>query len=123
MVREFLNNLTNEWFFAAPRAFMRYLLVFVQGDALVVVPLAVLILLFGFISLDFMLVLIGLFVAFRGIGEMFFWMLQQFGARTYRPYDFGLAQLDNNAIYIIYQLLGLTGAVLGSGLVLMILFF
>lgn len=120
---KFRGRITNAWFFDQPKPYMRYLLVFVNGDSLVIVPLFILILMFGFFSLDFMLVLIGLFAAVRGLGEMFFWMLQQFGPRTYRPYDFGLSQLDNNAIYILYQLLGLCGAVLGLGFVIMILYY
>lgn len=123
MLNNFLANITNSWFFEKPNAFLRYILVYVKGDALVLVPFAAIILLFGFISIDFMIILIGLFIAFRGFGEMMFWMLQQFGARSYRPSDFGLHQLDNNAIYIIYQLLGLVSAVAGTALVLMILYF
>jgi hypothetical protein len=87
------------------------------------VPLFALILLFGFLSLEFMLVMIGLYIAIRSLGEMIFWMFQQFGPRTYRPYDFGLAKLDNHAIYIMYQLFGLSGSVLGSGLVIMMIYF
>lgn len=123
MLNQFLNNLTNKWFFDEPGTFLRYLLVFVKGDSLVILPFLVIVLLFGFVSIDFMLLLIGLYIAFRGLGEMMFWMLQQFGARSYRPNDFGLKQLDNNAIYIVYQLLGMIGAIFGTALVLMILFF
>lgn len=32
-----------------------------------------------------------------------YWFLQQFGDRTYRPYDWGFKNLDNHAIYIFYQ--------------------
>jgi hypothetical protein len=119
----FFANITNEWFFDKPAPWMRYLLVFVKGDAIVILPLVLLIVVFGFISIDFMLVMVGLFVAARGLGEMMFWILQQFGPRTYRPYDFGFGQLDNNAIYIIYQLLGMSGLILGLSLVLMMIYF
>lgn len=87
------------------------------------IPFFILVLIFGFFSIDFMLILIGLFIAFRCAGEMMFWMLQQFGARTYRPHDFGMKQLDNHAIYILYQMINLVGAVLGVGLVIMIIYF
>lgn len=102
---------------------MKYLLIYVKGDSLVLIPFFILVLLFGFFSIDFMLILIGLFVAIRCLGEMVFWMLQQFGARTYRPHDFGLTQLDNHAVYIVYQMINLVGAVLGAGLVILILAF
>lgn len=111
------------WFFDKPNTLWRYLLVFVKGDSLVILPFFVIVLIFGFISLEFMMIMIGLYIAIRSLGEMIFWMFQQFGPRTYRPYDFGLAKLDNHAIYIIYQLLGLTGAVLGSSLVIMMIYF
>lgn len=123
MNAQFTKDISNKWFFEEPNAFLRYLLIFIKGDSIVLIPFMAIVLLFGFISIDFMLILIGLFIAFRSFGEMIFWMLQQFGGRQYRPYDFGLAQLDNNAVYIIYQLLGLVGTVLGSALVIMILFF
>lgn len=102
---------------------MKYLMVYVNGDSLVIIPFLILVLLFGFFSIDFMLILIGLFVAVRCLGEMIFWMLQQFGARTYRPHDFGLTQLDNHAVYILYQLTNMVGVVLGAGLVIMIIYY
>lgn len=123
MLQEFLSRLSNRWFFDEPTPFLRYLLVFIKGDALVIVPFFIIVLLFGFISLDFMLVMIGIYIALRSLGEMIFWMLQQFGPRTYRPADFGLAQLDNNAIYIIYQLIGLVGGVFGLSIVVMMIYF
>lgn len=123
MLDRFRNNMSNEWFFGQPNTFLRYLLVFIQGDAIIVVPFFGIVLLFGFISIDFMLVLIGLYLLIRSIGEMMFWMLQQFGARTYRPYDFGFKNLDNHAIYILYQLIGMVGAVFGAAIIIMVLFF
>jgi hypothetical protein len=123
MLEKYFSQINNKWFFETPAAFMKYLLVYVNGDSIVLVPFFILVLLFGFFSIDFMLVLIGLFVAIRCLGEMVYWMLQQFGARTYRPNDFGLTQLDNHAIYIVYQTINLVGAVLGAGLVILILAF
>ncbi len=123
MLRNYFDSFTNQWFFEPPKSFLRYLLVYIKGDTIVLLPFAVVVLLFGFVSIDFMLVLIGLFIAFRGLGEMMFWILQQFGPRTYRPNDFGFTQLDNNAIYIIYQLLGMVSAISGTALVIMLLFF
>ncbi|MFW5703365.1 MAG: hypothetical protein ACOCXQ_00850 [Patescibacteria group bacterium] len=123
MLNQLTTKITNEWFYDKPNTIWRYLLVFVKGDALVIVPFFLIVLIFGFLSLEFMMVMIGLYIAVRSLGEMVFWMFQQFGPRSYRPYDFGLTKLDNNAIYIIYQLIGLIGAVLGASLVLMMIYF
>lgn len=123
MWNRIIERVDTTWFFDRPNTFWRYLLVFVKGDSLVIVPFFFIILVFGFLSLEFMLVMVGLYIAIRSLGEMIFWMFQQFGPRTYRPYDFGLVKLDNHAIYIIYQLLGLVGAVLGSSLVVMMIYF
>lgn len=116
-------RIDNKWFYEKPSVIWRYLLVFVKGDTLIIAPFLVFILLFGFLSLEFMGVMIGIFLAIRSFGEMIFWMFQQFGPRTYRPYDFGLSQLDNNAIYIIYQLFGLVGTVLGLSLAVLLIFY
>lgn len=56
----------------------------------------------------------------RYLVEIFYWLGQQFGAKTYRPEDFGLKQLDNNAIYIIYQLISMAMVVI-SGIILSII--
>ncbi len=123
MFERIAQRIDNTWFYRSPNVIWRYLLVFVNGDSLIIAPFLGIILLFGFLSLEFMGIMLGLFVAIRSIGEMFYWMFQQFGPRTYRPYDFGLIRLDNNAIYIVYQLLGLVGAVIGISLVLLLLFY
>ena len=123
MIQQFLQKINNQWFFEEPSSYLRYLLVFVKGDALVILPFFALVFLFGFISLEFMVIMIGIYIAVRSFGEMIFWMLQQFGPRTYRPFDFGLNQLDNNAIYILYQLIGMVGTVLGICLTVMMIYF
>lgn len=123
MWNKIIERVDTAWFFDQPATFWRYLLVFVKGDSLVIIPFFFIVLVFGFISLEFMLIMVGLYIAIRSLGEMIFWMFQQFGPRTYRPYDFGLSKLDNHAIYIIYQLLGLIGSVLGSSLVIMMIYF
>lgn len=123
MFPDFFSRVDNKWFFSNPSPILRYLLVFVKGNLLVLLPLFTIIVLLGFVSLEFMLVLLGIYISCRGMGEMFYWTLQQFGPRTYRPDDFGFANLDNNAIYVIYQLIGLSGMVLGLGLTVMLLFY
>jgi hypothetical protein len=49
------------------------------------------------------LVLVLLFVIFRGFGEMVYSLLGQFVAKHHRPYDFGFAALSDESIYILYQ--------------------
>jgi len=68
-----------------------------------------------------MFIVLGLFVAIRQLGEMIYWLLQQFGDKKYRPYDFGLQKLDNNAIYILYQTFALVGVVAGIAIVALFL--
>jgi hypothetical protein len=76
MFEKYFSQINNKWFFETPAAFMKYLMVYVNGDSVVIIPFLILVLLFGFFSIDFMLILIGLFVAVRCFGEMIFWNRQ-----------------------------------------------
>lgn len=100
---------------------MKLLLIFVRGDAIVFIPFLAVLMVTGIFSLRWMSLLISLYIVFRFLGEMVYWIHQQFGDRKYRPYDFGLKRLDNNAIYVIYQLLSLIWLVMGAGLFMGIL--
>ena len=64
-----------------------------------------------------MTIMIGVFTAVRHLGEMIYWFEHQFYERKYRPYDFGFKNLDNNAIYILYQTLAIMGTTIGIGIV------
>lgn len=108
---------TNEWFFSAPNSLFRLLLIFVKGDSIALLPLVLLIALSYLISLKSGLFLSGAYIAIRYFGEMFYWIMQQFGDRKYRPNDFGFKNLDNNAIYILYQTSATCGALLGVALI------
>jgi hypothetical protein len=77
----------------------------VWGDALVIVPLWIAIVVVLAMNLQFGLIAICILYAVRGLGEMIYWIHQQFGAHAYRPHDFGFKHLDNHAVYILYQLL------------------
>ncbi len=114
-------NIRSPWFFTEAPLPLRILLIYIRGDAIVLIPFLLLTLIITMISTKWGLVLISVYIAMRGLGEMIYWLLQQFGDRKYRPYDFGFRQLDNNAIYILYQLLSLVVLVLGTTVTLYLL--
>jgi hypothetical protein len=121
MLQKIKLKITSSWFFSNPPWYLRPLQIFVKGDALVLLPFTILILSTIPISYKITLILIGIFLAVRNLGEMIYWLLQQFGEKTYRPYDFGLKYLDNNAIYIIYQLLAIVWTTIGTALIILTL--
>lgn len=114
-------DITSKWFFSHPRFPSQLALIYVRGDAIVLVPFMALLLIVGIFSLKWMALLFSLFLTFRSLGEMIYWIHQQFGTKTYRPNDFGFVKLDNNAIYVIYQLISLALLVTGTGLTILIL--
>jgi hypothetical protein len=79
--------------------------VYVWGDALIFIPFHIIIFIYSLFSLKFALLVWSIFFSIRSLGEVMYWLLQQFSDRSYRPYDFGFTKLDNNAIYILYQTL------------------
>ncbi len=110
-------EIDNKWFFKElPPAFKLFLF-FVRGDLIVLLPFLVIILIVGLFSIRFMFILLGLYISVRYLGEMMYWFSHQFTERTYRPYDFGFKNLDNHAIYILYQTFAIVGTVLGVSLI------
>lgn len=97
-------------------------LIYIRGDLFVLLPLLLLICVIGFFSLKWMLVTIGIYIVVRQLGELIYWIFQQFGHRKYRPYDFGFKNLDNNAVYILYQTFSIVGIVGGLILLTKLLF-
>lgn len=61
------------------------------------------IILFFLNNLTHTLVFILLFIIMRTIGEMIYSLFQQFHQPGYRPFDYGLKNLGNVSIHIIYQ--------------------
>lgn len=110
-------DLTDNWFFSKPNILLRILHIYVKGDAVVILPLCLIMIITGIFSWQFMLIEIGIFLTLRGIGEMFYWILEQFGNQTYRP-ETPFKGLSNNAVYILYQLSGMITAFIGGGLVI-----
>lgn len=108
-------SVNTQWFFSEVAWPFKAMLIFIRGDAVVILPFFIVLSIIGVFSLRWMMLLLSLFVVFRFLGEMVYWIHQQFGDRKYRPYDFGFKKLDNNAIYILYQLFSLVGMVFGGG--------
>ncbi len=110
--------ITNDWFYRTPPWWIKlFLLSFVWGDVLVLGPLVAGIIVVFIFDLRLGISVYLLLFFLRYFVEIFYWLGQQFGPRTYRPEDFGLKQLDNNAIYIIYQLMSMVMAII-SGIIL-----
>ena len=117
------NKITNQWFFSDSNQFFRLLLIFVNGDLIFLFPLVILIALSYFLSIKIGLFFTGAYVSVRYMGEIIYWLGQQFSDRKYRPYDFGFKNLDNNAVYILYQTSATCGVVLGTALIYFSLLF
>ncbi len=115
-----LRNRDNKWFYSEMPVMGKMLGFFIKGDCLLLLPLVVIILILSAFSMRYGLVTLASYIIVRQLGEMMYWLLQQFGDRKYRPYDFGFTCLDNNAIYIIYQTMAVCGCVFGA--LLLILF-
>lgn len=112
---------TSSWFFKEAPLPLRLVHIYILGDAIVLAPFTVIVLGIGFFSVKWMILLFAIFSACRFLGEMVYWIHQQFGTRSYRPYDFGFRKLDNNAIYILYQCMSLVLLVCSSGVVMYLL--
>lgn len=113
---------TSKWFYTETSLFLRVFLIFVKGDLIILLPFLIGTVIFGLLSYKWMLIILFLYAALRFLGEMIYWLLQQFGEKKYRPYDFGFTNLDNNAIYIIYQTFSLVGTVVNLTALLYVLF-
>ncbi len=114
MIKPLLTSQANTHFYADMPWYAKLLHIYVKGDSVVLVPFLALIVLVGFFwSWSYMFLVLAIFHTIRSLGEMMFWLMQQFGAHTYRPYDFGLTKLNTNAIYILYQVYACVQAVIG----------
>lgn len=117
------DKIINKWFYSNAPVLAKFLLVYVKGDALVIVPLLIALLFVGFFNIKLGIIALLVFVAIRQIGEMVYWIARQFSEKTYRPNDFGLTKLDTNAIYILYQLFAIVSASIAITLLIYVLFF
>ncbi len=110
-------EIDNKWFFKELPPIFKVFLFFVRGDLLVLLPFLIVIGIVGIFSVKFMLVMLGIYISIRYLGEMIYWFSHQFTERKYRPYDFGFRNLDNHAIYILYQTFAIVGTVIGISLI------
>lgn len=117
------DKITNQWFFSDTNIFFKLLLIFVKGDLIFLLPLVIFIGLSYLLSLKIGLFFTGAYVSVRYTGEIIYWISQQFSDRKYRPNDFGFKNLDNNAVYILYQTSATCGVVVGLALVYFSLMF
>jgi hypothetical protein len=108
-----LRDINTTWFFTELPGWAKLFLVFVRGDTFILIPLLICILLLAFISLKFMLIVLGCYISVRQFGEMIYWFLQQFHDHKYRPPDLGFKKLDNHSLYVFYQTLSIAGTVFG----------
>ena len=106
---------TTHRFFSCPPWPLKLFTIYVWGDALVIVPLWIVIVVVLAMNLKFGLIAVCILYVVRGLGEMIYWIHQQFGSRAYRPHDFGFKHLDNHAVYILYQLLATTQITVALG--------
>jgi hypothetical protein len=118
-----LKNKTNKWFYTKTHPLIHFTThSFIKGDQIILIPLNILIFLTLFISFKFFLISYSAFIAIRYFGEMIYWIFQQFGDQKYRPHDFGLKNLDNKAIYILYQLISLAWIIFATIMLIIILY-
>jgi len=114
----------NKWFFEDLSGYSKnFLLTFVKGDLLILLPLLLVILSLGFFSIRLMLLVLGSYISIRYFAEIFYWLLQQFGIHIYRPYDFGFKDLKNEALYILYQTIATSWTIFGLTIVFYALLF
>ena len=117
-----IKNIQNKTFYRELPPVGKACTFFIRGDLIVLLPFFILILLVGLFSIRFMLMILGVYIAVRELGELIYWLLHQFGEKKYRPHDFGLKNVDNNAIYILYQTFAIVGITVGISFVLFALF-
>jgi len=121
MIKNLQKNITNKWFYTEMPWWGKIMLIYVKGDLFMLAPLLLINSIIAFFSLRSALLIFGLLIVVRQSGELVYWLMQQFGDRKYRPSDFGFSNLDNSAVYIIYQTFAIVGIVAGLLLVLSIL--
>jgi len=97
--------LNDNWFYKNPPILIKiFLLTFIWGDSLIMFPLILGVILLSIFNPHLGIFAYLLLICLRFTVEIFYWLFQQFGPKTYRPFDFGLKHLGNNSIYILYQL-------------------
>lgn len=101
---------------------LRYIGIYVLGDALVLVPFLIIFLPIVYILFDLKAVGIAwcVYMSVRNFIEIIYWLFQQFGEKSFRPF-FPFKEFKNNDVYIIYQLLNTVHAVIYLTLLILLL--
>ena len=115
------SDVTNPWFITEAPQYLKFLQIYILGDALVILPFTVAVLILALFSWKWAVLLYGIFLVFRYLGEMVYWMFQQFGEKQYRPPDGGFTHIGSPELYVLYQLKALVWAVLSAGAVVWVL--
>ena len=111
-------KITNPWFYTEMPWWGKIFLIYIRGDLFMLLPALFLIVIISCFSIKWGVLTFGILISVRQFGELIYWLLQQFGDKKYRPFDFGFKYLDNNAIYILYQTYAIVGVVVGLLLVI-----
>jgi len=114
-------TIDDKWFFSGAGPIHRNTsFSFIKGDLLILFPLFLAILLLVIFSIKLMLVVFGSYISVRYLGEMIYWIVEQKKPakdKTHRPYDFGLTNVNNHGIYILYQMIATAWIVFGSTII------
>ncbi len=102
--------------------FFHYLGIYVVGDLIVLLPFIVVFfpLVYLFRGLEGLVISWCLYMGIRHMFEVVYWLLQQFGDKSYRPAT-PFKQLKNNDVYILHQLLNTVYAVIYLSILIFIL--
>ena len=68
------SSITSKWFFSDPGILLRFFLVFIKGDLLVLLPLTVVLIVLTIWSTSFGLYMVGVYASVRFGGEMVYWI-------------------------------------------------
>lgn len=114
----FNKKIDDDWFYSDTNIFLKILTIFIKGDAILIAPFILVLTIVLILNIDLGIILGLIFIFLRFLGEMVYWLLQQFSDKSYRPFDYGLTKLKNNSIYILYQLFSLIIASLALSMIL-----
>jgi hypothetical protein len=89
--------------------------IYVLGDAIVLIPFIFIFFptVYFFFGLKYLVISWCIYMGLRHFIEIVYWLLQQFGDKTYRP-PFIFEEFQNEDIYIIYQLMSTVWTVVYS---------
>jgi hypothetical protein len=101
---------------------LRFIGIYVLGDAFILVPFLVIFLPIIYLIKGWWGVGVAwcVYMSVRNFIEIIYWLFQQFSDRSYRP-GFPFKDYDNNKVYIVFQLLNTVHAVVYMVLLIFLL--